>query len=55
MPVNRRTHTTTTVQMSHDFHTQLKMMCTLTKTGVGEFIRIAVSDKIKKIKNQEVK
>lgn len=43
-------HRTTTFQISHHLHTQMKMMCTLTQKSMGEFIRIAIIDKIKEIK-----
>lgn len=46
-------HRTTTFQLSHHLHTQLKMMCTLTKKSMGEFIRLAIIDKIKEIKVRE--
>lgn len=48
-------HTTTTFQLSHGLHTQMKMMCTLTRKSMGEFIRLAIIDKIKQIKEQPVK
>lgn len=43
-------HTTTTFQLSHHLHTELKMMCLLTKKSMGNFIRIAIADKIKQLK-----
>jgi len=33
----------------------MKMMCTLTKKSMGEFIRIAILDKIKELKLQKPK
>lgn len=48
-------HRTTTFQLSHNLHTQLKMMCTLTKKSMGEFIRLALVDKINQVKGQKVK
>jgi hypothetical protein len=45
----------TTFQLSHHLHSQLRMMCTLTNKSMGEFIRIAISDKIKTIKSQSEK
>lgn len=43
-------HRTTTFQISWHLHTQLKMMCTLTDKSMGEFIRLAIIDKINNIK-----
>ncbi len=43
-------HRTTTFQISHALHVQLKMMCTLTQKSMGEFIRLAIIDKIKDVK-----
>jgi hypothetical protein len=43
-------HRTTTFQISHALHVQLKMMCTLTEKSMGEFIRLAIVDKIKDVK-----
>lgn len=43
-------HRTTTFQISKHLHTQLKMMCTLTHKSMGEFIRLAIADKINQIK-----
>ncbi len=51
----KKVHTTTTFQLSHGLHTQMKMMCTLTRKSMGEFIRLAIIDKIKQIKDQPVK
>lgn len=51
----KKSHTTTTFQISHTLHTQMKMMCILTKRSMGEFIRIAIVDKIKQTKEQQVK
>lgn len=48
-------HTTTTFQMTHDLHANLKMMCLLTKKSMGQFIRIAILDKIKQLKESEIK
>jgi len=46
-------HTTTTFQLTHHLHTQLKTMCMLTKKSMGAFIRIAILDKINDLnKNQ---
>jgi hypothetical protein len=49
----QNSHTTTTFQMSNHLHTQLKMMCILTKKSMGEFIRLAIIDKIKELKVRE--
>lgn len=46
-------HRTTTLQMSHNLHAQLREMCMLTKKSMGEFIRSAIVDKIKQIKAQK--
>lgn len=46
-------HRTTTFQLSHHLHTQLKLMCVLTKKSMGEFIRHAILDKIKELKVKE--
>lgn len=46
-------HRTTTFQMTHSLHTQLRTMCVLTKKSMGEFIRMAIVDKIKQIKSQK--
>ncbi len=45
-------HRTTTFQLSQHLHTQMKMICMLTHKSMGEFIRIAIHDKIKEIKSQ---
>lgn len=42
----------TTFQLSEDLHTKLKIMCVLSKTGMGEFIRLAIVDKIKELKEK---
>lgn len=43
-------HKTTTFQISHHLHTQLKTMCLLTEKSMGEFIRLAIIDKINQIR-----
>ena len=43
-------HRTTTFHVSEHLHAQLKMMSLLTKKSMGEFIRIAISDKIAELK-----
>lgn len=53
MNENKNIHITTTFQMSNHLHTQLKMMCILTKKSMGEFIRLAIIDKIKELKVKE--
>lgn len=52
---NEGLYRTTTFQISHHMHTQLKTMCMLTKKSMGEFIRICIAEKIKQLKNQETK
>lgn len=47
------THTTTTFQLSKHLHTQLKMICLLTHKSMGAFIRLAIIDKIKNVKEQK--
>lgn len=42
---------TTTFQMPHSLHTELKMMCILTGTSMGKFIRLSLRDKIKQLKD----
>ena len=51
----KKIHTTTTLQMTHELHTQLKMMCVLTKKSLGAFVRQAVIEKIANLKKQELK
>jgi len=48
-------HLTTTFQITPHLHTELKVMCVLTKKTMGEFIRLAIIDKINQIKNQNIK
>jgi len=48
-------HKTTTFQISHHLHTQLKTMCMLTEKSMGEFIRLAIIDKINQIRMQQPK
>ncbi len=45
-----RGHKTTTFLISHALHAQVKMMCLLTKKSMGAFIRAAISDKVKELK-----
>jgi hypothetical protein len=53
MNQERKTHCTTTFQISNHLHTQLKMMCVLTKKSMGEIIRLAIKDKIRELKGRE--
>ena len=46
----KNSHCTTTFQLSNHMHTQLKIMCTLTKKSMGEFIRLAIMDKMRELK-----
>ena len=50
----KKSHTTTTFQLSNVLRTQMKIMCAITEKSMGEFIRIAIMDKIKQIKEQKV-
>lgn len=43
-------HVTTTFQLNANLHEQLKLMCHLTKRSMGEFIRLAIIDKINQTK-----
>lgn len=53
----KNAHRTTTFQISQHLHTQLRLMCTLTNKSMGEFIRLAIIDKINQVKveKQDVK
>lgn len=53
MKTCKKVHTTTTFQLTNELHSQLKLICILTKKSMGEFIRIALIDKIKQIKEKE--
>jgi hypothetical protein len=53
--VEDKTLRTTTFQITRTLHTQLRTMCMLTDKSMGEFIRIAIRDKIIEIKKQQVK
>lgn len=46
----QKTYRTTTFQISYHLHTKLKMMCVLTQKSMGEFIRLAIIDKINQLK-----
>jgi len=48
-----RAHRTTTFQLTKNLHTQLRLMCTLTNKSMGEFIRLAIIDKINQVKVRE--
>ena len=39
-------HVTTTFQINATLHEKLKLICLLTKKSMGEFIRLAIIDKI---------
>ncbi len=43
-------HRSTTFQLSEHLHAQLRMMCALTDKSMGEFIRMAIIDKINQVK-----
>lgn len=45
-----KTHMTTTFQISYNLHTQLKMMCLLSHKSMGDFIRLAIIEKINQVK-----
>jgi len=53
--LNNSIHRMTSFILTKTLYAQLKMMCVLTNTQMGEFIRIAIRDKIKEIQNKEVK
>lgn len=44
-------YTTTTFQLTHNLHTEIKMMCVLTNKTMGEFIRLCLIEKINELKN----
>ncbi len=46
-------HRTTTFQLTEHLHHQLRLMCMLTNKSMGEFIRLAIMDKINQVKVQE--
>ena len=41
---------TTTFQLHHTLHDKMKLMCLLTHVSMGEFIRLAIKDKLDKMK-----
>lgn len=47
-------HVTTTFQLNFNLHNQLKLMCVLTNKSMGEFIRLAIIDKINHVKNNQI-
>jgi len=52
---DKKVHRTTTFQISHALHAQLKTMCLLTNKSMGNFIRLAIIDKINQVKGQSLK
>lgn len=50
-PEKQKMHLTT-FQLTKSLHVQLKTMCVLTDKTMGEFIRIAIRDKIDSLKNK---
>lgn len=44
---------TTTFQLPITLYNDLKMMCVLTGTSMGTFIRISIRDKIKNLKENQ--
>jgi hypothetical protein len=50
---DQNTLRTTTFQLSKHLHTQLRIMCVLTEKNMGEFIRIAISEKINHLKKNQ--
>lgn len=44
----------TTFQISADLHTKMKMMCLLSHTTMGAFIRAAVAEKVKNMKEKNM-
>jgi hypothetical protein len=44
---------TTTFQITNQLHTQLRTMCLLTNKSMGEFIRLAIIDKINQTKMEK--
>jgi predicted component of type VI protein secretion system len=43
---------TTTFVIPNTLHTQLRIMCTLTNKSMGEFIRMAIIEQIKTLKEK---
>lgn len=46
-------HRTTTFQLTQHLHHELRLMCMLTEKSMGEFIRLAIIDKINQVKVQD--
>ncbi len=53
MENNKDVMKTTTFQLPTSLYTQLRMMCVLTNTQMGEFIRISIRDKINQLKEKD--
>lgn len=51
--MENKTHRVTTFTLTHHLHTQLKTYCLLTNKSMGEFIRLAIIDKINQLKAQK--
>ncbi len=51
--MKEKKHHLTTFQLSSHLHTQMKMMCMLTNKSMGEFIRIAILEKINQLKTKK--
>jgi hypothetical protein len=43
----------TTFQLPKGLHRRLKMMCLLTETSMGEFIRVAIREKMDQLKGEK--
>ena len=48
----KKTMRLTSFRLSDTLHVQLRTMCVLTGKSMGEFIRIAIIDKIKELKGK---
>ena len=44
----------TSLVIPEKMHTELKIMCVLTQKKMGDFIRIAISDKMNELKDKNV-
>lgn len=53
--MDREHSTVTSFIITKDLHRQLKTMCLLTEKKMGEFIRIAIRDKINELKTNKYK
>ncbi len=49
---NQKFHRLTSFQLPETLLTQLRMMCLLTDKSMGEFIRIAIREKITQLKEK---